>query len=375
MQQNRFNRRSAIALGSAASLAAVLRLRSAPAVQTNPEPEKLGIALLGLGDYATNWLAPAIAQSRYGKITSIITGSPEKVPTWQEKYKIPDANVYNYKNLEDIANNEDIDVVYVVTPTGLHHKFAIRALEAGKHLICEKPMAPTAEDCTRMITAARKADRMLQIGYRLYWEPHHVRLMTAMRDKEFGKWQSLETAFAGNMTDFQDPKNKWRIDKELGIGGALYDLGVYAVQAGFYASQQHPIRVTATNSTDRKEIFTEVPEHWNWELEYPDGRKSTHWSSYGKNGNHLKIVTEEGPLEINRAYGYDGQTGKTPVGSMDFEQIFQQTNQIDGQMLAIHRRKANIVPGEMGRRDIRLITAVMESADLGKPVNLGKFEY
>lgn len=375
MHQHRFSRRSVIALGSGAALASALRLRAAPAVQTNPEPRKLGIALLGLGDYATNWLAPAIAQSSYGKIAGIVTGSPEKIPAWQEKYSIPDSAVFNYENLEDIASNKDIDVVYVVTPTGLHHKYGIRALEAGKHLICEKPMAPTTDDCTRMIDAARKADRMLQIGYRLYWEPHHVRVMTAMRDKEFGKWESLDTAFAGRMTDFDDPKNRWRIGRELGIGGALYDLGVYAVQAGFYSSQQHPVRVTATSSTDRKEIFNEVPEHWTWELEYADGRKSTHWSSYGKNGNHLKMVTEEGPLEIDRAYGYDGQSGRTPVGEMDFEQVFQQARQIDGQMLAIHRRNANIVPGEMGRRDIRLINAVMESADSGKPVKLGKFEY
>jgi len=364
-----------IALASGASLASVLRLRSAPAVQTEFRPEKLGIALLGLGDYATNWLAPAIAQSTYGKVAGIVTGSPDKISTWQEKYSIPDSGVFNYENLEDIASNKDIDIVYIVTPTGLHHKFAIRALEAGKHVICEKPMAPTAEDCTRMIDAARKADRMLQIGYRLYWEPHHTRVMTAMRDKEFGKWESLETAFAGRMKDFDDPKNQWRIDKELGIAGALYDLGVYAVQAGFYTTQQHPIRVTATSSTDRKEIFNEVPEHWDWELEYADGRKSIHWSSYGKNGNHLKMATAEGSLEIERAYGYSGQSGVTPVGKMSFEDVFQQTRQIDGQLLAIHRRNANVVPGEMGRRDIRLINAVMESADSGKSVELGKFDY
>lgn len=364
-----------LALGSGASLASILRLRSAPAVQTKPEPRKLGIALLGLGDYATNWLAPAIAKSSYAKITGIVTGSPDKIPTWQEKYEIPDSGVFNYDNLEDIASNKDIDIVYVVTPTALHHKYGIRALEAGKHLISEKPMAPTAADCTKMIEAARKADRMLQIGYRLYWEPHHVRLITAMRDKEFGKWESLDTAFSSRMTDFDDPKNQWRIDKELGIGGSLYDLGVYAVQAGFYSAQQHPVRVTATSSTDRKEIFNEVPEHWEWELEYADGRKSTHSSSYGKSANHIKMTAVEGPLEINGAYGYTGQSGKTPEGQMNFDEVFQQTRQIDGQMLAFHRRNANVVPGEMGRRDIRLINAVMEAADSGKPVELGDFEY
>ncbi|MDX1680192.1 MAG: Gfo/Idh/MocA family oxidoreductase [Akkermansiaceae bacterium] len=375
MISHRYSRRSAIALGSGGLLATALQLRSAPAVQAKPELGKLGIALLGLGDYATNWLAPAIEQSKLARIAGVVTGSPEKVPDWQKKYGIPDDAVYNYENLEDIASNDDIDIIYVVTPTGLHHGYGIRALQAGKHLICEKPMAPTTADCTRMIEAARKAKRSLQIGYRLYWEPHHVHLRTAMRDKRHGDWKNLDTAFAYRMTDFEDPKNQWRIDKELGIGGALYDLGVYAVQAGFYASQQLPVSVKASSTTDRDKIFDEVPEHWEWELEYADGRKSTHWSSYGKGGNHLRMNTDEGALSIEQAYSYTGQSGETPDGPMDYKQVFQQTRQIDGQMMSIHRRNAILAPGEMGRRDIRLINAIMESADSGKEVKLGGWQH
>ncbi len=375
MHSKFLTRRSVLALGSGASLAVALGLRAAPEVQNKPSPEKLGIALLGLGDYATNWIAPAIASSAFGKVAGIVTGSPGKIPEWQKKYSIPDGNVYNYENLDSIADNKEIDVIYVVTPTGVHADFAIRASRAGKHVICEKPMAPTVADCTRMIDAAAAAGKTLQIGYRLYWDPYHVRLITAMRDKEFGPWKSLETGNGGNMQDFKDPKNQWRISKDLGIAGALYDLGVYAVQGAFYAAQVHPVRVTATSSTDRKDRFTEVPEHWKWTLEYPDGRKSEHFSSYGKGANYLRVGTRKGHLELDPSYGYQGQKGKTPLGPMEFEQIFQQRSQIDGQMLAIHGRAAIITPGEMGRRDIRVINAVMESADSGKPVEFGDFLY
>lgn len=349
-------------------------------VRQNAEPKKLGVAILGLGDYATNRIAPAIMKSRYAKLTGIITGSPDKIPTWQKKYEIADANVYNYENLESIAGNKDIDVVYVITPTATHADFTIRALQAGKHVICEKPMASTHEECTRMLEAAKKANRMLQIGYRLYWDPYHNRVITAMRDKEFGEWTSLESGFGYKIQDKvlsnleKYPHVDWRVSKKLGIAGALYDVGVYAIQAAFYGSLARPVSVTAKAWTDRKELF-EVPEHWEWEVEYADGRKSQHTSSYGGGGNYLKIQTEEGKLNLDGAYGYEGQKGETPLGPMDFAQVHQQALQLDGQMLAIHKRASNITPGEMGRRDIRLVNAIMEAADSGKSVKIGTFEY
>ena len=343
------------------------------------DAKPLGVAILGLGDYATKQIAPAFTHCKHAKLTGIITGSPEKIPAWQEKHEIPDGNIYSYENMAEISKNKDIDVVYVITPTGTHADFSIRAFEAGKHVICEKPMAPTVADCTRMIEAAQKADRMLQIGYRLYWDPYHTRLITAMRDKEFGDWTAMETGFGYKIQDKvlsnleEHPDVDWRVSKDLGIAGALYDVGVYAIQGAFYGGQIHPTAVTAKSWTDRKELF-EVPEHWEWELEYADGRKSKHTSSYGGGGNYLHLQTEEGKLHLDGAYGYEGQKGETPLGPMDFAQVYQQVGQLDGQMLAILKRKANITPAEMGRRDIRICNAVMEAAESGNKVPL-KFEY
>ncbi|MGJ8697919.1 MAG: Gfo/Idh/MocA family protein [Verrucomicrobiaceae bacterium] len=372
------SRREALSLSTKAILASTLGLQSSWAdVRENSDPRPLGLAILGLGDYATTRIAPALTKTRHVKLTGLITGSPDKLPGWQGKYKIPDENVYTYDDLEKIADNKDIDVVYVITPTGTHADFTIRALEAGKHVICEKPMAPTVAECDRMIEAAKKANRMLQIGYRLYWDPYHTRLITAMRDKEFGDWTALESGFGYsiNKNSIHLPHIAWRIGKELGIAGALYDVGVYAIQGAFYATQIHPVRVTATSSTDRPDVFTEVPENWEWELEYADGRKSKHMASYNRNGNNLHVQTEEGKLHIDSAYNYEGQTGETPLGPMDFEQVFQQALQLDAQALAIHKRASNVTPGEMGRRDIRVVNAVMEAAATGKPVEFSKFEY
>ena len=367
---NSLTRRHFIQLGAAASLAPLTTARAQDSGQ-----KRLGIALLGLGDYATHQLGPALRQTKNARLVGIVTGSPEKIPVWQKEYGIPDGNVYNYQNFDSIADNKDIDIVYVVTPTGLHPEFVIRAAKAGKHVICEKPMAPTTADCLRMIAAVKEAGKTLQIGYRLHWDPNHVRLMEIMKKKEFGDWKSISTANGSTMRSFTG-LNAWRIGKQLGIAGALYDLGVYCVQASLYTAGMNPVSVTAKNSTERPEIFKEVPETWEWVLEFPDGRKADGMASYGRQGNHVRAVVEKGLVEIAPAYHYGGgPKGRTPDGEMNFAPVNQQALQIDGQCASITLNTLSIVPGEMGARDIQVVNGIMEAAATGKPFTFGKFPY
>lgn len=365
---NLYSRRNVIRLGAAATLAPFLAARA-----QNEEQPKMGVALLGLGDYATHQLAPALRKTRNARLAGIITGSPEKVPVWQKEYGIPSANVYDYKDFESIADNKEIDIIYVVTPTALHPEFVIRAAKAGKHVICEKPMAPTAADCRKMIEAVKASGKTLQIGYRLHWDPYHLRLIAAMKSKEFGDWKSISTANGGRMNSFTG-LNAWRISKKLGVAGALYDLGVYCVQAALYTAGSNPVSVTAKHSTERTEIFKEVPESYEWVLEFEDGRKADGMASYGKNANHVRAEAEKGIIEVAPAYGYGGQKGKTPDGPMDFPAVNQQALQIDGQVAAIRSGKPGIVPGEMGCRDIQVIEGIIEAAKTGKPFKYGKFD-
>ena len=108
-------------------------------------------------------MAPAIEQSKYAKLTAIITGSPNKIEKWQNRYNIKSKNIFNYNNMDSIAENSDIDCVYVCTPTGNHAEYSIRSFEAGKHVICEKPMAPFVKDCDDMINAAKKAKKYYKL--------------------------------------------------------------------------------------------------------------------------------------------------------------------------------------------------------------------
>jgi predicted dehydrogenase len=353
-------------LRSEASIAAVWSKR----VQNLTRPDPVKIAILGLGSYATNWIAPAIQQAEYAELTGIISGSPQKYPIWQDKYQIPDANIYDYDNLEQIANNPEIDCVYVVTPPGNHADFAIRCLNAGKHVICEKPMARSENECSLMIQTAKSVQKSLQIGYRLYWDPFTVKFINSMRDKEFGAWRTMETGFSSRPNDSNFLKKKWRIDRAMSLGGGLGELGVYCVQSAFYLAQDYPILVEARSWTKRTNIFKEVPEHWEWELTWPDGRKSHHNSGWGEYSHFINMRTKDGVMRLEPAYSYSGNKGYTPKGKLTLQNIFQQKLQIDGQCLAIRNRRPNITSGEMGRRDIKIISAIMKSAESSEAIPL-----
>ena len=172
MASNKFSRRDFLRTGSIGLGA----LAMAPALQsfTFPEKKKLGVALVGLGSYSTGQLGPALRHTKECYLAGIVTGTPSKAVDWAKRYNIPQKNIYNYQNFNEIVNNPDIDIIYVVLPVFMHKEYTIKAAQAGKHVICEKPMALNAKDCEEMIAVCKKANRLLSIGYRLHFEPHNM---------------------------------------------------------------------------------------------------------------------------------------------------------------------------------------------------------
>ena len=134
---NSYSRRHVLRLGAAAAAAPFFN-----AFGQGAGEKPLGIALLGLGDYSTKQLGPALKLTKNARLVGLVTGSPDKIPRWQQEYGIADANVYNYQNFDSIADNKDIDIVYVVTPTGLHPEFAIRAAKAENTSSVRSPWPP-----------------------------------------------------------------------------------------------------------------------------------------------------------------------------------------------------------------------------------------
>lgn len=325
---------------------------------------KLGIAFVGLGNYATNYLAPAVLQTENCYVAGIVTGTPSKIPAWQEKYGIPDKNVYNYENYDSIKDNPDIDIIYVVLPNNMHAEYTIRGFEAGKHVICEKPMAIHVEECDRMIAAAKKAGKHLSIGYRLHFEPYNLEMVRCGTQKIYANIKKLKGGFG-----FHAGPSQWRLTQKYAGGGPLMDVGIYVIQGMCYTTGMEPIAVTAQEGKKTDfERFKEVEQSLKWQMEFPGGLIAEGETSYQDGMNYLHAEGEKGVFELTSAYNYTGQSGSTPAGKMDFPHINQQAAQIDGIAEAIKENKESIVPGEMGRRDVKYLQAVYEAMRTGKRV-------
>lgn len=337
------------------------------AMQELPADEKLNLALVGLGNYATNQLAPALQHTKLCKLNGIVTGTPSKEDVWAEKYNIPEKNIYNYETCDQIADNPDIDIMYIVLPNGMHAEYSIRAAEAGKHVISEKPMATTVEDCQAMIDACEENDRKLSIGYRLHFEPHNEEMMRLGQNEVFGSVQNIAGGFSFPIGGSPD---RWRLDKELSGGGPLMDVGLYVVQGSIYTTGELPVAVTAREETNNTQKFDEVEESIYWTLEFPSGAKAEGESSYSSGANYLRTEASDGSFSLSPAYSYGGISGKTSEGPMDFPQVHQQTLQMDAFADCIFNDRNSRVPGEMGMRDMKILTAIYEAAETGERVEL-----
>ena len=330
------------------------------------EKRGLGVALVGLGSYATGQLAPALQMTENCYLAGIVTGTPSKADSWSDQYDIPAGNVYNYQNFDRIADNDDIDIVYIVLPNSMHAEFVIRAAQAGKHVICEKPMATNYEDCQRMIDACRKVEKKLSIGYRLHFEPYNLEAMRLGQQQIYGKVLESDAGFAFPLRD----KSRWRLDKEMAGGGPLMDVGIYAIQSTIYTRGQLPVSLEAMDTTVDKAFYGAVEGTLDVKFKFPAGIKATMRTSYEESSNYLKVQAQEGSWELAPAYSYGGLKGQTHLGPMSFPAVNQQALQMDDFASCILKDKQSIVRGEMGQRDMFIIDKIYESAAIGKPVSL-----
>jgi predicted dehydrogenase len=327
--------------------------------------EKSGIALIGLGKYAEGQLAPALQQTKHCELRGIVTGSDEKARQWKQQYNLDDRNIYNYGNFDSIKDNPDIDIVYVVLPNALHAEYTIRAAKAGKHVICEKPMAVSVQEATDMILVCEQANRLLSIGYRLHFEPHNLAMMEA--NKKYGRVKTIR-AENGMVVE----PGVWRIDKKLSGGGPLMDLGIYCVQGALYTVGENPVAVEAKEGkkTDPGK-FKDVEESLSWTMEFPGGTVAHCKTSYAEEFNLLRAEAEKGWMELQPAYEYSGIEGTTSEGKMNVPNVNQQALQMDDFALCVRNNQKSKVSGEMGLRDVKLLMAIYEAMETGQRVEIG----
>ncbi|MCI9845802.1 Gfo/Idh/MocA family protein [Flavobacterium pectinovorum] len=342
--------------------------------------KKLNTALCGLGNYAS-MLAEGIQVSEYCHLAGIVTGTPAKAEQWKKKYNIPEKNIYNYENFDKIIKNKDIDLVYVVTPNGLHKEFTIRAAKAGKHVITEKPMAISVKDCEEMIKTCNENNVQLAIGYRLHYEPTHLEIKRLGQEKVFGQVRYIEASLGYKIHDPADTKStvnfndryEWRLNKKLSGGGPLMDLGVYCIQVSRYVLGEEPIAVTAQFGTvHNKQIFTETEESISWQMEFPSGATANCNTTVSYNIDRFYASADEGSFELSPALSYGPFKGKASEKELKFPVMNQQQTQMDEicKVILENKKLPNHITGEEGLKDIKIINAIYKAAEIGKKVSL-----
>lgn len=358
-----FIKTSAFAAASAPFFGALL-----PKARAAESGKKLGFALVGLGSLSTGQIAPALQKTTHCRLAAIVTGTPAKAEKWKAQYNIPDQNIYNYDNMAKMADNPDIDVVYVVTPNALHAEHTIKAAQAGKHVLCEKPMEVSSEKCQAMIAACQKAGRQLAIGYRCQFEPHHLECVRLGRENVFGAVRIMEAGFGFAVGD----PSQWRLNHALSGGGPLMDVGIYALQSVRQVIGEEPILVSAQETKTDPEKFKSVEESMTWELKFPGGALAYCSTTYKIRGiNRFTAYADQGWFGLEPAYNYGSPRGRRSDGAtLRFDQVDQFAAEMDDFAQCILNNKPSKVSGEEGLRDVKIMTAIYEAARTGKSVKL-----
>jgi predicted dehydrogenase len=341
-------------------------------VVPDPPGEKLGWAIVGLGSLAIHQILPAFAQCDKSKVVALVSGHQEKANKLALRYGIAAKNIYNYKNYDSIKDNPEVDVIYIVLPNGMHSEYTVRGLEAGKHVLSEKPMASTPEECQQMIDSARKTKRKLMVAYRCRYEPYNQEAIRIARSGELGPTRII---LADNGWKIGDP-SQWRLNKKLSGGGSLMDIGIYALQSARYLSGEEPIEVNAVMyTTPNDPRFKEVEETINFQLRFPSGVLANCTSSYGSaSQSHYRVVGTEGWLEMDPATLYSGLRMRVHRGDATEERPLPVRDhfalEMDHMSDCVMQNKEPLTPGEEGLRDLKLIMAVYEAARTEKTVKL-----
>ena len=361
-------------LGRRDLLVAAATLATTSSAACAAPPRKLGYAIVGLGYYGLETILPQFVNCQHSRVAALVSGDRTKALATAAKYGVPETSIYTYADFDRIRDNPDVDIVYVCLPNSMHAEYTIRAAKAGKHVMCEKPMAVSVAECEAMIRACKTAGKKLMIGYRCHFEPFNLEAMRLAKSGAAGKIRYVRSEHGF----VQGDPNKWRLKRALSGGGSLMDMGIYSLQAARYMIGEEPIAVTARESTDRRDPrFREVEDMIEWTLEFPSGAIAGCQSMYSANQNRILLMGDAGRVELEPATRYAGNqmwVGKdgreravTPPPGPGKTQF---AGQLDHLAECILDGREPIVSGEEGLRDLRIVEAIYRSVREGRTVKL-----
>lgn len=365
-------------LGGGALALPALNLSSLPMLGQDAADRPLRYCIVGLGRISLNEFMPGVRLSHKSRLTALVSGSRAKAEKVAAQYQIDPKNIYSYENFHRIADNPEIDAVYLALPNGMHAEYTVRAAEAGKHVLCEKPMANTPAECEQMIATCRKAGKKLMIAYRCRLEPTNLRAISLIRSGALGKLQIIESSDGFNIsptyTVMGVTRPEWRIDKAMAGGGPMMDVGIYSLQATRYLSGEEPAVISATWSRSKDDSrFRGVEENVVWHTQFPSGVLATCNTSYGSNiGDSARVNGSKGWLSLDPGFYYDGlhlRGHSQTQGNLDYvadnPNPRQFTTEADYFTDCVHKNQEPTINGEEGLRDMKLIAAIYKSCREG----------
>ncbi len=334
--------------------------------QKNDTIKQIRYAVVGLGHIAQAAVLPAFAHAKENShLVALISGNRHKLKTLGRRYKV-DA-LFSYDEFENCLRSGEVDAVYIALPNSMHCEFTVRAARMGVHVLCEKPMAVTERECERMLHACGDHDVRLMIAYRLHFERANLEAVRVVQTKQIGEPRIFNSVFsmdvkAGNI----------RLQDELG-GGTLYDLGIYCINAARYLFRSEPLEVFAFSAANGKR-FREVDEMTSAVMRFPTDRLATFTSSFGAaNAGSYEIIGTKGTLRVSPAYEYaEALKQQITLNDKTRNRVFPKRDQFAPELIyfsdCILKRKEPEPSGIEGLADVRIIQALYESAETGRPV-------
>jgi predicted dehydrogenase len=344
----------------------------------NPDPsnKRLGVAVVGLGHLSLEQILPGFGQAKHVRVTALVSGERDKAQAVAAQYNVPEKNIYDYRGFDGLKDNPDVDIVYIVLPNSMHAEYTVRAAQAGKHVLCEKPMATSVAEAQRMVDACRQAQRKLMIAYRLQYNPAHRLLIEMARTKQYGELRLIAATNGQN----DAPNGQWRQIKSLAGGGSLPDVGLYCLNAFRYITGEEPSEVTGQITQPRNDPrFREIEDICSFTLRFPSGVFATGNSGYSYHENrHLRVMAADAWFGADPAFGYNNITvqigKKAGEASSEEQRRFSPHNQFATEMDHFAERiRANEephTPGEEGLQDQKIIEAIYQAAKGGGVVKL-----
>ena len=346
-----------------------LLVSSSSAQETSAtDGRKLRYCIVGLGRISMDHFMPACKMSQNARVTALVSSDRKKAEEQAAKYEVPSKNIYSYKNYDEIGNNSEIDAVYIALPNSMHAEYTIRAANAGKHVLCEKPMATTVKDSQAMINACRAAGKKLMIAYRCHYESTNLRAVQLIREGKLGTVQAIESAFG-----FNEKAGEWRLNRKLAGGGPLMDVGIYSLNACRYLTGEEPSKIEGYASTiDKDGRFAEVEENVSWTMRFPSGIVASCNTTYGgQMEGYYRVHGTKGYLHVEPAFSYEGLQlkaqikGEPPIDepnqAKDPSQFVAEADHFARSVFDGEEPRSN---GEEGLRDMQLISEIYKSCGL-----------